>query len=347
MSPSQFVMNRQRCSESPSRGSGFTLIELLCVIAIIALLVAMLMPSLQGARARAKHVGCTSNLRQISTAINAWTASHNGNFLGMDVSGWWIDTNGTYGVYHGDGIGTYGHSSHAWYNMLGRFGYLGKPIKLMRQHVNTLSYGTALIPHWRYPVLRDPGEPEWTTADPANTYPNGLQYRGVPYNNWLHSYIGCSYQINHDIGWGGTYCTCNRGQSGAPYVCSSDYCNTWYGAPPTYGIPDENTCCATGYSTLWPGLDPSRALVIMDMWNSGYPAWHWEGFFVQNLGMNDDTGTNVYHMTDPRYLHSFRHPGQRANMLFHDGHVDALPPMEYLPPRQRVKVSLWPGNFGN
>ncbi len=56
------------------RAGAFTLIELLVVVAIIALLLALLMPALESVRATARRAVCASNLHQISTATTAYAA---------------------------------------------------------------------------------------------------------------------------------------------------------------------------------------------------------------------------------------------------------------------------------
>lgn len=62
------------------RARGFTLIELLVVIAIIAILAALLLPTLGKAKLQAKRAACANNLQQIGIGFHSFAHEHNSKF---------------------------------------------------------------------------------------------------------------------------------------------------------------------------------------------------------------------------------------------------------------------------
>jgi prepilin-type N-terminal cleavage/methylation domain-containing protein/prepilin-type processing-associated H-X9-DG protein len=74
-------MNMKKTTKS----TGFTLIELLVVVAIIAVLVAILLPALANVRQHVRTVSCQSNLRQIGSGIQYYAGDYNGVMLCLNI----------------------------------------------------------------------------------------------------------------------------------------------------------------------------------------------------------------------------------------------------------------------
>ena len=111
--------NDRACPEYCRRA--FTLVELLVVIGIIALLIAILLPSLQKARMSANDVKCKSNLRQLGQGSQLWQSNNIkrkfkmtaflANCANMKVAGeTWLCPQGADSAFIAVGVTLYGHN---------------------------------------------------------------------------------------------------------------------------------------------------------------------------------------------------------------------------------------------
>lgn len=95
----------------------FTLIELLVVIAILAILIAIIVPSLEGVRESGRRTICASNLRQIGTAVTMYADDHKGAIPPRCAG----TTEGNANLEHLNRIDKWGHLYPDYLNDLGTF----------------------------------------------------------------------------------------------------------------------------------------------------------------------------------------------------------------------------------
>lgn len=108
--------------------TGFTLIELLVVIAIIALLISILLPSMQNARAQGKRAKCIAHLKNIATSSKTYEAD--------DPNGWGIPVHWKF--YQQVAASPTGIGAYEWGGKSG----VGRPTFLGANKPENSKYGT-------------------------------------------------------------------------------------------------------------------------------------------------------------------------------------------------------------
>src|SRR4030088_874303 len=87
------------CRRWHHRRAGFTLVELLVVIAIIGILVALLLPAVQAARASARRVKCLNNLRQLGVGLLNYEQNKKKFPAGLEIDKSRLPSNGLCRAY--------------------------------------------------------------------------------------------------------------------------------------------------------------------------------------------------------------------------------------------------------
>src|SRR5271155_2106649 len=102
-----------------SKQEAFTLVELLVVIGIIAVLVGILLPALNKARAQAMLVQCQSNLRQWGIGVTNYVSTYNGALPQKGPDG---STNGSPNEFGSANSGCVGYDDPSlWFNAIPNF----------------------------------------------------------------------------------------------------------------------------------------------------------------------------------------------------------------------------------
>lgn len=104
----------------------FTIVELLIVIAVISILVALLFPALNLAREKARGIKCLSNLKQLGTAFQMYSADHTDYFPTPMLRAYGYSGGFTWSFPGGETVATHAAwSGKPWFlNLLVYGGYL-------------------------------------------------------------------------------------------------------------------------------------------------------------------------------------------------------------------------------
>jgi prepilin-type N-terminal cleavage/methylation domain-containing protein len=261
---------------------GFTLIELLVVIAIIALLLSILMPSLNKVKQVARDVVCRSNLKQWSLIWTMYTSDYDSKFPHQieDIGGWprghWIEN--IRNEWQTE-LGILKCPSAAKYKFLGDTAWLHgsytSPYKMDNVNAAGLKeecgYGMNV---WAY--SKNPA-----TDDPADNDKNGFPFKLTAARFWQNIDVrnASNIPLFMDSMWRGGLPTYSSGVSGGsmtmPAAESDNNDNNWddknvSGGIRHFAMPRHSSGSKAGTNVLFMDLS-ARHVMIKEMWTL---KWH-------------------------------------------------------------------------
>jgi prepilin-type N-terminal cleavage/methylation domain-containing protein/prepilin-type processing-associated H-X9-DG protein len=316
----------------PKARRGFTLIELLVVISIIAVLVALITPAVQQARAAARNLECKNNLHQIALAVANFQSAKNGQipFTEDGRFGWPVVL---LPFLDNAALSRQIKASTPAQNQANAF---TQQLKFFTcpddQNHNRQPGGFSYVGNGGYAYLSNAlgntssaaGDPLWPTND------DGFEH-DVAYVDWVrptspHGTADIEMQRSSGVFWRNTYLT-PSGRLTAP-VQTIDAVTQGDGASNTLLLA-ENINAGNWSSRRTPDITFMLDINQFDLSGGGslggvlssVPADY--GFSTINFFIDNESACNAANGTRcPRP--SSNHPGGVVNVAFCDGRVDGL-----------------------
>jgi prepilin-type N-terminal cleavage/methylation domain-containing protein/prepilin-type processing-associated H-X9-DG protein len=327
----------------------FTLIELLVVVAIIALLISILLPSLQAAREQARRLTCGTMLKGFGTSLALYTAENADWIPGVNTTGVAVAAKkqaaySNFGIMHQSNVPV---QNFDWMTPLVRYDRVLPALRAERWQLLWNTYCCPNTKNTRSTLYAQPAPPDTSTFKPL-TFPQCSYLMPANFSYWGQKYYRARVASMEGLNYDPPPVFCAVADN-SWNVLSEDYVSRMN----RVGPPSSKVFVAEGTRYLPENdlpldfdinAEPSAygAFTESTPWWSGCVAWGVQAGSKTYAGTTVSRGSESNGKNLPL---SYRHGkpggttaernGGRMNVVFFDGHVASLTD------RESRELSMW------